>query len=122
MRTKTLVLGGALAFALSIAFAGQLPRILTKLTGGGPESSQKWTVIALHTPGEPALSARLADTNSVVVYWPSSETNYHLVVATNRADMHWLTPPESIQDDNTNKFILMSPQAGLYYYQLKKNQ
>lgn len=121
MKTKTLMLCGVLAFVLSVTFAGQLPRSLIKLTGGGPETSKQWTVIAMQTPGEPALSARLVETN-VMVYWPSSETNYHLMVATNQAEMAWLTPSENIQDDNTNKFILMTPQAGLYYYQLEKNR
>jgi hypothetical protein len=122
MRTKTLMLCLAVAFVIGVAFANQLPRTLTKLTGGGPDAASKWTVIAMQTPGEPALSARLAATNSVLIYWASSETTYHLVVATNMTNPVWATPAETVQDDNTNKFILMTPQAGLYYFQLEKNQ
>jgi hypothetical protein len=122
MKLKSFVLGIAVVFIISLTFANQLPRTLTKLTGGGPDATSKWTVIVMQTPGEPSLSARLAATNSVMVYWASTETNYHLVVATNMTNPVWLPPPESVQDDNTDKFILTTPTAGLHYFQLEKNQ
>jgi hypothetical protein len=122
MKLKSFALCIATVSIIGVAFANQLPRTLTKLTGGGPEPSQMWTVIAMQTPGEPSLSARLADTNSVMIYWASTETNYHVVVATNMTNPVWLTPPENVQDNTTDKFILMTPTAGLHYFQLEKNQ
>jgi len=140
MRTKTIILGGALLVLIAgIAGAdpvpgtqirGQAPRPWTLVTGGGSASAQvapsnrstPWRVYALQTPGEPALAAESVSDNSVMVHWPAAATNYSLVVTTNRARMDWRAPAENIQEDGTNRFILMTPQAGLYYYQLERNK
>jgi hypothetical protein len=140
MRTKTIILGGALlALVAGIAGAdpvpgtqirGQAPRTWTQVPGGGSTPAQvaqggqatPWRVYALQTPGEPALTAESAGDNSVTVHWPASATNYSLVVATNRARMVWQAPAETIQEDGTNKFIRLIPQAGVYYYQLERNK
>lgn len=126
MKTKTIALCVALFFLLETAAnAGQIaqvPRTWTKLTGTNSAKMTEWIVFALQTPGEPVLHAQVISNDCVKVHWPSAETNYSLVVATNRAQMIFRSPAESIQSDGTNRFILTRPRAGLYYYQLQRNR
>lgn len=124
MRTKSFLLCGALvAVAAGITFARQIPVILTKVTSDATIAGvPQWTVYAIQIPGEPALSAQLSSADSVTVSWPASATNYRLILATNTAQTAWLTPSEKIQDDGTNKSVIVTPQAGIYYYKLEINK
>jgi hypothetical protein len=72
------------------------------------------------TTGNLVLTVRLTTTNTVVVSWPSPSTNWNLQQNTNLATMNWVTPPQKIGDDGTNKFIIVSPSAGKMFYRLKK--
>lgn len=125
MKPTQMVLGGVvLACVAGVALARQLPLTLTKLTGSSTQAGQtnQWVLLALQTPGQPPLDAELYSNNVAKVYWPLSATNYSLIQATNGAQPVWLSPPEQIHADGTNRFILVCPQAGVYYYKLEKNQ
>jgi hypothetical protein len=69
------------------------------LTGGF------WALYAVQTPGTPVLSIRLTTTNTAMVYWTSPSTGYNLQVNTNLATANWVTPAETVQDNDTIKFI-----------------
>jgi hypothetical protein len=125
MKPTSMILGGVLlACVAGVALARQIPLTLTKLTGSSTAAGQtnQWMLLALQTPGQPPLGAELYSNNVVKVYWPLSATNYSLILATNGAQSVWLSPPEQIQADDANQFILTSPQAGVYYYKLERNQ
>ena len=123
MKTKTTLFCGLLIVLVAgLAAAGQLPRTVTKIAGGLKSAGTEWTVLALQTPGEPELGAQLVSSNVVKVFWPLETTNYTLGTATNMAKITWRPSPEGVQTDGTNKFILMTPQSGVYYYRLMKDK
>jgi len=62
----------------------------------------------------------LTPTNTVLVTWPSPSTNWNLQQNTNLATMNWVTPPENVGDDGTNKFIIVNPPSGKMFYRLQK--
>jgi hypothetical protein len=82
------------------------------LTGGF------WALYALQTPGAPTLNIKFTTTNTVQVYWPSPSTGWNLQVNTNITGTNWGTPPESIQDNGTIKFIIVNPPTGNRFYRL----
>jgi hypothetical protein len=84
------------------------------LTGGF------WSLFAVQTPGAPLLIIKLTSTNTAMVYWPSPSTGYGLQVSTNLTTTNWLTPPESVTDDGTIKYIIVSPPTGSRFYRLLK--
>lgn len=83
------------------------------LTGGF------WALYALQTPGAPLLNIKLTSTNTVVVSWPSPSPGFNLQVNTNLASANWTTPPETVADNGTIKFILVNPPTGNRFYRLK---
>jgi hypothetical protein len=82
------------------------------LTGGF------WALYAVQTPGAPTLSIKFTTTNTVQVYWSSPSPGWNLQVNTNIAETNWGTPPESIQDNGTIKFIIVNPPTGNRFYRL----
>ena len=65
------------------------------------------------------LSIKLTTTNTAMVYWPSPSTGFNLQVNTNLATATWATPPQSVTDNGTIRFILVNPPAGRAFYRLK---
>jgi hypothetical protein len=82
------------------------------LTGGF------WAIYACQTPGAPALGVKLTTTNTTVVYWPSPSTAWTLQTTTNLSQPSWVTPPQSLNDDGTNKYIIIKPTSGNGFYRL----
>jgi hypothetical protein len=77
-----------------------------------------WALYAVQTEGAPALSIKLTN-NTAMVYWPSPSTGYSLQVNTNLATGNCVAPGESVTDNGTIKFIIVTPPAGNRYYRLK---
>ena len=73
-----------------------------------------WTLYAVQMPGAPLLSITFnPQLAKFTVSWPSSSTNFTLQQSTNLNTTHWVSPPETVSDDGTNKFILVTrPPAG----------
>ena len=70
---------------------------------------------------QPVLGIRLTATNTVAVSWPSPSTDWTLQEDTNGvASVNWSNAPGPIQDDGTNKTLIVSPPAGERYYRLFK--
>jgi hypothetical protein len=83
------------------------------LTGGF------WSLYAVQTPGAPVLSITLTN-NAAMVYWPSPSTGWNLQVNSNLATTNWITPPETVQDNGTIKYIIANPPSGNRFYRLSK--
>jgi hypothetical protein len=83
------------------------------LTGGF------WALYAVQTPGAPGLKIELTATNTALVYWPSPSTGFNLEVNTTLATASWVTNSQSITDNGTIRYILVSPPAGNRFYRLK---
>jgi uncharacterized membrane protein len=99
---------GNLTEALAINDAGQ---ILVKTYG---------SYYVLLTPSEPpALSIQGTTTNTVVVSWPSISTGLFLQQNTNALSSNtWSYVTTGIEDDGTNKTLIVNPTDGRRFYRL----
>jgi hypothetical protein len=67
----------------------------------------------------PALTIRRTMTNTVVVCWPSPSTGFVLQQNTNGAgSTNWSNVTDAIQDDGTNKTLLVEPHDASRFYRL----
>src|ERR1035441_5551477 len=86
------------------------------LTGGF------WALYAVQTPGAPGLSIKLTTTNTAMVYWPSPSVGFNLQLNTSVAPANkgnWVTPPQSVTDNGTIRYIIVNPPVGAGFYRLK---
>lgn len=78
-----------------------------------------WGIVSsIQTPGAPLLTIRFTQTNTVVVSWPSLSSGYSLQQNSAVNTTNWNTPPESVTDNGTNKFIIVNPPTGNRSYRL----
>jgi hypothetical protein len=93
---------------------------------GGPGTNTEfsvsggfWTIFAVQTAGAPTLSIKVIDGGAVMVYWPSSTTGFSLQVNPDLNPANWTAPSQTLNDDGTNKYIVVSPPTGNAYFRLK---
>jgi hypothetical protein len=67
----------------------------------------------------PSLTIARTTTNSMAVFWPSPSAGWNLQVNTDLTTTNWNTPGETVQDNGTLKFIIVSPTNGARFYRLK---
>jgi hypothetical protein len=80
-----------------------------------------WGILAaVQTPGAPLLSVWRTPTNTVVVSWPSPSAGLALYQNSNVNTTNWVSPPETVNDNGTEKFIMVNPPAGSRFYRLQK--
>ncbi len=84
------------------------------LTGGF------WALYAVQTPGAPLLKIFLTTTNTAVVFWPYPSTGWSLQQNGDLSSPGWVTPSETVNNDGTNNFIIVTPASGNRYYRLFK--
>jgi len=108
----------------SASILGSSPQVFAGFTSatGAQWNAQDilfWQFNASYNPiGIPLLN--IAQSNAAVkVFWQSALTNFHLQVNTNLSTTNWITPPQTVSDDGTNKSIVINPPAGNAYYRLK---
>ena len=83
------------------------------LTGGF------WSVLApVPPPGAPPLTILLITTNTAVVSWPSPSMGFALQQSPALAAPTWTAPLEPVDDDGTNRFIIVTPPSGNRFYRL----
>jgi uncharacterized delta-60 repeat protein len=68
----------------------------------------------------PSLTIFLTPTNTAVIAWPFPSTGWELKMNTNLVAGYWDVPSETINNDGTNKFIIVNPPAGNRFYRLYK--
>jgi hypothetical protein len=88
--------------------------------------------LVIHVPGEhyykarwippdvPTLSINPTSTNTTLVSWRAMWTGFGLQQNSNLDPANWGTPAEPVQDDGTNKFIVVAPTVGPNFYRLIK--
>jgi hypothetical protein len=93
---------------------------------GGPMSSTNfsvsggfWTVYAVQSQGAPLVRIKMTGANVVMVYWPSPSTGFNLQVNTDLSSSNWNAPSQTVNDDGTNKYILITAPIGKGFYRLK---
>ena len=65
-----------------------------------------------------SLKISLTSTNSALISWPYPSAGWKLQQNSNLASTNWVTPPETITNDGTNKFIVVSPPSGDLFFRL----
>jgi hypothetical protein len=92
------------------------------MSGGGYSlDGGFWGIVsAVQTPGAPLLTIRFTQTNTVVVSWPSPATDFSLQQASSVTQLVWTSPPETVTDNGTNKFIIVNSPTGNRFYRLFK--
>ncbi len=100
---------------------GQHDAGLTMSGGNYSVTGGFWSLLAtVQTPEAPALKILQTATNTVVVYWTSPSTDYSLQQNSDLTSTGWTTPAESVADNGTNRFILVTPPTGRRFYRLTK--
>ena len=99
------------------------PEAGARMTGGGfTVTGGFWSVVSVvQTPGAPLLSISRTDPNTMTVYWPSSAAGFQIQQTIDLTGGNWSTAVEDVNDNGTNKFIVVSPTvAGKRFYRLIK--
>lgn len=97
--------------------AGRLTNGTTVLNGGF------WGGLAVvQTPGAPLLTITLnSQLSTINVSWPSPSTGFQLQQNTNDvSSVNWSNAPGDIQDDGTNRTLVVNPPTGNRFYRLIK--
>jgi hypothetical protein len=68
----------------------------------------------------PPLKVFLTASNTAVISWPSSATDFVLQQNGNLSSSNWVTVGEVLNVDGTNRFIILNPQPGNRFYRLFK--
>ena len=83
------------------------------LTGGF------WSLLSVaETAGAPRLSIFITATNTAVVTWPSTSAGWNLQQNPSLGTPNWTAPSETVNDNGTNKFIVVNPPTGSRFYRL----
>ncbi len=77
-----------------------------------------WALYSVETAGAPKLRIFLTTTNTAVVSWPSPSTGWKLQQNPNLPSGTWSTPGETINNNGSDKFIIVKPPIGNRYYRL----
>jgi len=89
------------------------------LTGGNYSlTGGFWALYALQTANAPTLRIFLTTTNTAVVAWPSPSTGWKLQQDLYLSTTTWTTPTETVNDNGTEKFIVVKLPAGNRFYRL----
>lgn len=92
------------------------------VAGGGfnynfpPYSLTLFTLV----PTGPSLTVSQNGSKTVVVSWPYPSVGWNLLQNTDLTTTNWTTPPETIQNDGTNNFILIAPPVGNRFFELQQ--
>jgi hypothetical protein len=76
-----------------------------------------WAIYAMQIEGAPLLTISRTN-NAVMVFWPATSTNWMLQQNANLSSTNWITAPETIMDNGTSKYIIVSQPAGNQFYRL----
>jgi len=122
---STIDAGGGTSTGGVYAVSGTIgqPEATTTTLTGGPYSLAGgfWSIIAIPTPGAPLLSITLnSQLSTIIVSWPSPSTGWYLQQNTDLNTANWVTPPENVADNGTQKFIIVNPSLGNRFYRLHK--
>ena len=113
--------GGGTSTGGVFAVIGQPDASAQPLTGGNFSLvGGFWSLIALQTPGAPRLTIQLTSANAATVSWPSPSTGFILQQNADLNTANWVAAPQTVTDNGTNRFILVSPPAGNRFYRLFK--
>jgi hypothetical protein len=80
-----------------------------------------WSLVAgVTAPDSPALTFTLSSTNSILVCWPSSSTNFVLQQNADLASTNWVKVADSPADNGSVKCVAVFPSRGTLFFRLKQ--
>jgi uncharacterized delta-60 repeat protein len=106
---------GTNEFAYGLAFDASGRALLAGDAGGFFGVAR---IFAYSVPS-PTLKISLTHTNTAVISWPYPSTGWNLQQNSNLSTGAWTTPPQTINNDGTNNFIIVNPPAGNSFYRLQ---
>ncbi len=111
--------GGGTSAGGVYSISGTIGQPDAAMNGGGYSlAGGFWSAVQI--PGAPLLTIYLTTGNRAVVSWPSPATGFTLQQNNGLNPASWTTPPETVADNGTNRFILVNPPAGNRFYRLFK--
>ena len=66
-----------------------------------------------------SLRISLTPAHTALISWPYPSIGWNLKQSSNLASTNWITPPETISNDGTNNFIVVSPPSGNLFFRLE---
>jgi len=91
--------------------------LVTVTASGQTGTGSTFTVMGA---GAVYLAIELTSTDTVTVAWPWPSTGWNLEQNTDLNPTSWASPPQVINHDGTNQFILVNPPASNRFYRLRK--
>jgi hypothetical protein len=94
---------------------------MTVVSGGfmyafPPYSITLFTLVPLG----PSLTVTRTTNTTLVVSWPWPSAGWNLRQNTDLTTTNWTTPPEPVQNDGTNNFIIITQPTGTRFFQLRQ--
>jgi hypothetical protein len=77
-----------------------------------------WSLNVVQLPRGPQLSIMATGGNSALISWPSPATGFILQECTNPAGGSWTAASETVVDNGTIRYIIVSPATGNRFYRL----
>jgi alpha-L-arabinofuranosidase len=93
---------------------------MTVVSGGftyafPPYSMTLFTLV----PIGPPLAVTQTTNNTLAVSWPWPSVGWHLLQNADLTTTNWTTPPEPVQNDGTNSFIIITQPTGTRFFELR---
>ena len=120
VNANALAAGQADQWQITGGLLGAYDSLLTKidmLTPGAGYTSASGTFY-LATSSQPQLHITTTSTNSVVIWWPSSAADFSLQQNLLLNSGGWFDYGGTINDDGTNKSVIISPPSGTLFFRL----
>jgi hypothetical protein len=106
-------------FGLRVAAFGNDGVIIAAPQDNGGGSAYLFSVPT--PPVAPSLTIRRTTTNTLAISWPSSSMGFVLQQNTNGvSSMNWSNVTDTIQDDGTNRTLMVNPTDASRFYRLIK--
>ena len=78
-----------------------------------------WAIVAVQTPGGPALRVTRTTTNTVVVAWPAPSTGFSLQQNSSAANSNWTAVTNAPVTVGSEKQVIIAPPSGNRFFRLK---
>ena len=78
-----------------------------------------WAIVAVQTPGGPALRVTRTTTNTVVVAWPAPSTGFSLQQNSSAASTNWTAVATAPVVVGSEKQVIIAPPSGNRFFRLK---
>ncbi len=80
-----------------------------------------WSLVAgVSAPGNPVLTFTLSSTNTILVCWPSTSTNFVLQQNSDLGSTNWVNVGVTAADNGSVRCVAINPARGTLLFRLKQ--